>query len=80
MRFQNISFDRIGPEAANWDAQVQSRLAPMLLFILLAFNKKWQRPHACHLERDPERSGAVFRKDHAQQRDEIMIRFDLTGS
>jgi hypothetical protein len=32
-------------------------------------------------EHDPEKWGPVFREDHAQaKRDEIMIRFNLTGS
>jgi len=47
--FSNVSFDRICPEGANWGAQVQSRLALTPLFILLAFNKKWQRLHVCRL-------------------------------
>jgi hypothetical protein len=32
------------------------------------------------LEHDPEKWKPVFRKDHAQQRDEIMMRFHLIAS
>jgi hypothetical protein len=36
---------------------------------------------ACpRIEHDPEKWEPVFRKDHAQQKDEIMIRFNLIGS